>query len=84
MLEVVSGDPVSPNYWYHSKYGILSDARNNWYLIISILCTINSIRADGVRSSSSALDEEKDVKSMKFGRGIKMKKTTRKFSFVLR
>ena len=28
---------------------------------------------------SSALDEEEDVKSMEFGRGIKMKKTTRKF-----
>ena len=32
----------------------------------------------------SALNEEEDVKSMEFGRGIKMKKTTRKFSFVLR
>jgi len=31
---------------------------------------------------SSALDE--DVKSMEFGGGIKMKKTTRKFRFVLR
>jgi len=32
---------------------------------------------------SSALDEE-DVKSMEFGGGIKMKKTIRKFRFVLR
>ena len=32
---------------------------------------------------SSVLDEE-DVKSMEFGRGIKIKKTTRKFRFVLR
>ena len=31
----------------------------------------------------SALDEE-DVKSMEFGGGIKTKKTTRKFRFVLR
>ena len=34
--------------------------------------------------NSSALDEEEDVKSMKFGGGIKMRKTTRKFRFVLR
>jgi len=33
---------------------------------------------------SSALYEEEDVKSMEFGGGIKMKKTTRKFRFVLR
>ena len=33
---------------------------------------------------SSALDEEEDVKSKEFGGGIKMKKTTRKFRFVLR
>ena len=32
----------------------------------------------------SALDEEEDVKSMEFGGGIKMKKTIRKFRFVLR
>jgi len=32
---------------------------------------------------SSALDEEEDVKSMEFGGGIKMKKTTKKFRFVL-
>ena len=32
---------------------------------------------------SSVLDEE-DVKSMEFGRGIKIKKTTRTFRFVLR
>jgi len=33
---------------------------------------------------SSALDEEKDVKLMEFGGGIKMKNTTRKFRFVLK
>jgi len=33
---------------------------------------------------SSALDEEEDVKSMEFGGGIKMMKTTKKFKFVLR
>ena len=33
---------------------------------------------------SSVLDEEDDVKSMEFGGGIKMKKTTRKFRFVIR
>jgi len=32
---------------------------------------------------SNALDEV-DIKSMEFGGGIKMKKTTRKFRFVLR
>ena len=32
----------------------------------------------------SALDEAEDVESMEFGRGIKMKKTIRKFRFVLR
>ena len=46
--------------------------------------TTNGIRADGVVQDSSALDEEEDVKSTEFGGGIKMKKTTRKFSFVLR
>jgi len=33
---------------------------------------------------SSALDEEEDVESMEFSGGIKIKKTTRKFRFVLR
>jgi len=33
---------------------------------------------------SSALDEEEDVKSIEFSEGNKMKKTTRKFRFVLR
>ena len=33
---------------------------------------------------SSALDEKEDTKSMEFGGGIKMKKTIRKFRFVLR
>ena len=31
---------------------------------------------------SNALDEEEDVKSIEFGRGIKMKKIIRKFRFV--
>jgi len=39
-----------PNYWYHSKYGIPSYARNNWYQSISISFTTNGIRADCVRS----------------------------------
>ena len=30
------GISVSYNYWYHSKYGIPSYARNNWYWSISI------------------------------------------------
>ena len=34
--------------------------------------------------NSSTLDEKKDVELMEFGGGIKMKKTTRKFRFVLR
>ena len=33
---------------------------------------------------SSAIIEEEDVKLMEFDGGIKMKKTTRKFRFVLR
>ena len=33
---------------------------------------------------SSALDEVEDVKSMEFGGDIKVKKTTRKFRFILR
>jgi len=33
---------------------------------------------------SSALDEEEDIKSKEFGRGIKIKKITKKFRFVLR
>ena len=33
------GISVSPNYWYHSKYGIPGYARNNWYWSISILST---------------------------------------------
>ena len=33
---------------------------------------------------SSALDEEEDVKMTEFSGGIKMKKTIRKFIFVLR
>jgi len=33
---------------------------------------------------SSTLDEAKDIESMEFNGGIKMKKTTRKFKFILR
>ena len=42
------------------------------------------IRIDGVRSRLGALDEAEDFESMEFGGGIKMKKTTRKFRFILR
>jgi len=31
VLEFVSENLVSPNYWYHSKYDIPGYARNNWY-----------------------------------------------------
>ena len=34
--------------------------------------------------NSSALDEEEDIELMKFGKGIEMKKTIKKFRFVLR
>ena len=34
--------------------------------------------------NSSALNDEEDVRSMEFGGGIKMKKITKKFRFVLR
>jgi len=34
--------------------------------------------------NSSAHDEEEDVKLIEFDGGIKMKKTTKKFRFVLR
>ena len=34
--------------------------------------------------NSRALDEEEDAKSIEFGGDIKMKKTTRKFKFILR
>jgi len=33
---------------------------------------------------SSTLDEAADIESIEFGKGIKMKKTTRKFRFVIR
>ena len=35
-------------------------------------------------SSAPDEEEEEDVKSMEFGGGIKMKKTKRKFRFVIR
>ena len=92
MLEVIDliawlrssvGISVSPNYWYHSKYDIPGYA-----------CTIGievyEFHSQQMVSElmifvqdSSALDEEEDVKSMEFGGGIKMKKTTRKFIFIL-
>jgi len=31
VLEIIGGYLVSPNYWYHSKYGIPGYERNNWY-----------------------------------------------------
>ena len=37
VLEIVGGDLIAPNYWYHSKYGIPGYARNNWYRSILIL-----------------------------------------------
>ena len=78
------GISVSPNYCYHSKYDIPGYARNNWCQSISILFITNGIRGIVSVQDSSALDEEEDVKSMEFGEDIKMKKTTRKFRFVLR
>ena len=81
MLEVASGDLRISQLLYHSKYAVSIYARNNWYQNIPIQVTTNSTRADCVRSR---LDEEEDVKSIEFGGGIKMKKTTRKFRFVLR
>ena len=74
---------ISPNYYYHSKYGILDYARNNLYHCISILLRKIVPKLMVFVQNSSALDEEEDVKSMEFGGGIKMKKRTRKFSFVL-
>ena len=38
----------------------------------------------GFVQDSSALDGSEDVESMEFGGGLKTKKTTRKFKFVLR
>ena len=84
MLEVIGGDLLSPNYWDDSKYGIPGYACNNWYQSISISVITNDIRADVFVQDSSALNEEEDVKSMEYGRDIKMKKTTRKFKFVLK
>ena len=51
VLEVVGGDLVSLNYWYHSKYGISGYAHNNWHRSISIhsqqvdALMVNAIRA---------------------------------------
>jgi len=83
-FEVIGGDLVSPNYWYHCKYSIMGYARNNWYKSISISLQQMVSELMVFVQESSALDEEEDVKSMEFGRGIKMKKITRKFKFVLR
>ena len=84
VFEVVSGDLVSPNYWYHSKYDISGYARNNWYRSMSISSQQMVSELMVFVQNSSALNEEENVKSMEFEGGIKMKKTTRNFRFVLR
>ena len=84
VLEVVGGDLVSPNYWYHSKYGMPGHAYNNWYWSISIQSQQMVSELMVFVQDSSALDEAENVKLIEFGRGIKTKKTTRKFRFVLR
>ena len=61
---------------------ISSYARSNWYQSISISLQQMVSELMVFVQNSSALDEE-DVKSMEFGGGIKMKKITRKFRFVL-
>ena len=53
-------------------------------MISRIMQIIIGIRADGVSSRLECSDEEGDVKLMEFSGGIKMKKTIRKFRFVLR
>ena len=75
---------VSPNYWSHSKYGISGYAHNNWYRSISISSQQIVSELMVFVQDSSALDEKEDVKSTEFDRGIKMKKITGKFRFVLR
>ena len=84
MLEVVNEDLVSPNYWYHSKYDIPSYACNNWYRSISMVSQQMVSELMMFVQDLSALNEEENVKSMEFDEGIKMKKTTRKFRFVLK
>ena len=84
MLEVIGGDLVSLNYWYNSKYGIPGYACNNWYRSILILLQQLVSELMVFVQNSSALDEEEDVESMEFSGGIKIKKTTRKFRYVLR
>ena len=84
MVEVVGGDLVSPNYWYHSNYGILSYARNNWYRAYQFWLQQMVSELIVLVQDSSALDEAEDVETMEFGGGIKMKKIKRKFRFVLR
>ena len=59
-------------------------AYNNWYRAYQFqLQQMVSELIVFVQDSSALDEEEEDVKSMEFGRGIKMKKTTRKFRFVL-
>ena len=61
VLEVVSGDPVSPNYWYHSKYGIPGYARNNWHRAYQFRYKVSKLMV--FVQDSSALNEEEDVQS---------------------
>ena len=84
MLEVISENLVSPNYWYHSKYGVPGYACNNWYRAYQFCLQQMPSELMVFVQDSSALDESEDVKSMEFGGGIKMMKTTKKFKFVLR
>jgi len=75
---------VSPNYRYHSKYGIPGYAYDKWYRSISVLSQQMVLELMVFVQGSSALDEEENVKWTEFNGGIKMKKITRKFGFVLR
>jgi len=93
MLEIIDlmaclrssvGISVSPNYWYHSKYGIPGYACNNCIRVYQLHLQQMVSELIVFVQDSSALDEEEDVKSMEFGGGIKMKKTTRKVRFVLK
>jgi len=83
VLEGVSQNLVSPNYWYHGKYVIPSYAHNNRYRAYQFRLQQMVSELMMFVQNSSALDQEEDVKSMEFGGGIKMK-TTRKFRFILR
>ena len=68
MLEVINlmaslrssvGIFVSLNYWYHSKYGILSYVSKNWYQSILILLQQMVSELMVFVQDLSALDEKK-------------------------